>query len=403
MSSRTFAQRLEASFAAIDSAMAEWQPLRAAGLAKASGFTHGDMPKWLAALDGLAEIAASEGVVKIVTNSPAANPDAVKIVTNDDPAEKPMVNSVTKARAAPPDVVKIVTEGGADSADGPPETAEKNRSDGAITTPETAPGSTAQTPQTDAAIRDHLMALHPWRKGPLTIGGVQIDTEWGSDLKWQRFAQTGTDFTQKTVLDIGCGNGFYMREAALAGAQAVVGIDPTWLFLAQCLAWQREAPYLPVGILPLTLEEMPETGTDEAPLPQFDIVLSAGVLGHRRDPFAHLADCRRWLKPGGRLILETLVVTGDDTTVLVPEGRYADMRNTWFLPSAAALTGWLRRAGFTGAEVHSDVVTTTDEQRATPWMTFLSLSDRLDPADPSRTTEGHPAPRRAVLTAERPA
>ncbi|MBR9800034.1 MAG: DUF1698 domain-containing protein, partial [Gammaproteobacteria bacterium] len=41
------------------------------------------------------------------------------------------------------------------------------------------------------------------------------------------------------------------------------------------------------------------------------------------------------------------------------------------------------------------------EQRATDWMTYHSLSDFLDPADPSLTREGHPAPRRAVLIATR--
>ncbi|MCW8881538.1 MAG: DUF1698 domain-containing protein, partial [Sedimenticola sp.] len=39
------------------------------------------------------------------------------------------------------------------------------------------------------------------------------------------------------------------------------------------------------------------------------------------------------------------------------------------------------------------------EQRATEWMHFESLSDYLDPTDPSRTVEGHPAPLRATLVA----
>ena len=45
---------------------------------------------------------------------------------------------------------------------------------------------------------------------------------------------------------------------------------------------------------------------------------------------------------------------------------------------------------------------TCKEQRRTDWMRFESLRDFLDAEDPSRTVEGHPAPVRAVMLAERP-
>jgi len=44
-------------------------------------------------------------------------------------------------------------------------------------------------------------------------------------------------------------------------------------------------------------------------------------------------------------------------------------------------------------------VTSTEEQRATAWMTYESLSDFLDPVDSARTIEGYPAPERAVVIA----
>lgn len=31
-----------------------------------------------------------------------------------------------------------------------------------------------------------LKKLHPWRKGPYELFGIDIDTEWHSDWKWQR-------------------------------------------------------------------------------------------------------------------------------------------------------------------------------------------------------------------------
>jgi len=47
-----------------------------------------------------------------------------------------------------------------------------------------------------------------------------------------------------------------------------------------------------------------------------------------------------------------------------------------------------------------DVTTTSlEEQRTTPWMQFESLADYLDPSDRSRTVEGYPAPRRAIVLA----
>ncbi len=86
----------------------------------------------------------------------------------------------------------------------------------------------------------------------------------------------------------------------------------------------------------------------------------------------------------------------------MPRGRYAKMRNVWFIPSVATLELWLARAGFRNIRTVDVTATTVEEQRATAWMPFESLADFLDPADPSRTIEGHPAPLRAILLAERP-
>ncbi|WP_134627136.1 DUF1698 domain-containing protein, partial [Pseudomonas aeruginosa] len=99
---------------------------------------------------------------------------------------------------------------------------------------------------------------------------------------------------------------------------------------------------------------------------------------------------------------ETLVVEGDASTVLVPEDRYAQMRNVWFLPSVAALELWLRRAGFADARCVDVSLTSVEEQRSTEWMRFQSLPEFLDPQDRSRTVEGLPAPMRATLVARKP-
>jgi tRNA (mo5U34)-methyltransferase len=100
-------------------------------------------------------------------------------------------------------------------------------------------------------------------------------------------------------------------------------------------------------------------------------------------------------------VLETLVIEGDVHQVLVPEDRYAQMRNVWFLPSVPALERWLRRAGFSDVRCVDVSLTTVEEQRSTEWMKYQSLSDFLDPADHSKTIEGLPAPMRAVIVARK--
>ena len=83
----------------------------------------------------------------------------------------------------------------------------------------------------------------------------------------------------------------------------------------------------------------------------------------------------------------------------MPEGRYAKMRNVWFIPDIPSLKTWLRRSGFTGIKLININRTSLDEQRTTSWMKFESLQDFLNPEDLRLTIEGYPAPIRAILTA----
>lgn len=240
-----------------------------------------------------------------------------------------------------------------------------------------------------------LRGLMPWRKGPFKFGPIELDTEWRSDLKWDRL-HTKLNLANHRVLDVGSGSGYHLWRMLEAGALEVLGIDPSVLFHCQFAAIKNLLGHPKAASLPVTLEEF------DAGILDFDTVFSMGVLYHRKDPINHLEQLKRWIKPGGQLILETLVVDGDETTCLVPPDRYARMNNVWFLPSVAALSRWLERVGFESIECLDVSVTTTEEQRKTDWMQFESFEHAIDPNNTALTIEGLQRPTRAALRAELP-
>lgn len=244
-------------------------------------------------------------------------------------------------------------------------------------------------------LKDLLLRLSPWRKGPFNVGGIEIDSEWRSDLKWDRIKDVIEPLDGRSVLDVGCGNGYYVLRMRAAGAERVVGIDPTIAYVMQFVAVNMFVQDSAAYVLPLRLEEVP-------PPRVFDTTLSMGVLYHQRSPVDHLRQLRLTLKAGGQLVLETLFLPGHEPFARTPSDRYARMRNVWLLPTIAELTTWMRRCGYQDIKVVDQSTTTIEEQRSTEWMTFESLREALDPGDPSRTIEGWPAPRRVVVTAISP-
>lgn len=242
-----------------------------------------------------------------------------------------------------------------------------------------------------------LQQFHPWRKGPFEFFGIHIDTEWRSDWKWDRLANAISPLQGRQILDVGCGNGYHCWRMAGAGAAEVIGIDPTLTSAMQFHVTKHFlGKNLPVNVLPVGIEAVP------AQLSAFDTVFSMGVLYHRRSPLDHLLELRDSLRPGGELVLETLVVDGPEHHSLVPKDRYARMRNVWFIPSTATLEAWLQRCAYTNIRLVDVTPTTLEEQRSTDWMTFESLRESLDPEDHSLTLEGYPGPRRAIFIAEKP-
>lgn len=236
-------------------------------------------------------------------------------------------------------------------------------------------------------IHDCLQVLHPWRKGPFKVGDVFIDTEWRSDAKWRRLAPH-LSLQGHDVLDIGSGNGYFGWRMLHQGANSVIGIDPTILFCMQHIALQRFIGHPDHWVLPLGIEEIPSST-------QFDTVLSMGVIYHRRDAREHVRKLADLTRPGGSAVLESLIVRSERG--FEPDGRYARMRNVWWIPSLSELEEWMTQAGFSNVEILDVTTTTTAEQRTTPWMRFESLQETLNPENSNETVEGYPAPVRGML------
>ena len=204
-----------------------------------------------------------------------------------------------------------------------------------------------------ARLRELLMGLHPWRKGPLSLDGVEIDTEWRSDWKWARVKDGVASLDGRNVLDVGSGNGYYALQMRKAGAATVIGVDPTLLFAMQFQAINVFEQDAAIFILPCRLEETPPAKR------VFDTTFSMGVLYHQRDPLKHLRDLQTTIRSGGQLVLETLYLPGDDLRTATPGDRYARMRNVWSLPTVPQLLAWLRETRYVKIELIDTSITTT--------------------------------------------
>ena len=246
-------------------------------------------------------------------------------------------------------------------------------------------------------LMEALRKLIPWRKGPFMFNELSLESEWNGDMKWQRITKYIKPLKNKRVLDVGAGNGYFTLRMAMEGSKRALGIEPFLLFNYQFRAIKSmiESP-LNAILLPVKLEDMPKK-------PIFDTVFSMGVLYHQRDHMAHLSQLHEMMAPDAELVIETLVVEDPEDYILVPNGRYAQMRNVYSIPSIKILKSWLNDANFNNVRVVNVSKTTTAEQRKTPWIgeNGASLEDFLNPLNDSLTIEGYPAPTRAIVICKR--
>jgi len=247
------------------------------------------------------------------------------------------------------------------------------------------------TDQECQLIYGQLKSFMPWRKGPFSVFGIDIDAEWRSERKWRRLLPELPDLSGKVVADIGCNNGYYMFRMADCHPRLVLGFEPSvqHYYCFKALNAMAGKSQLTIDLLGIEQLHLFETC--------FDLVFLMGIIYHRPSPIDTLRNILCALQPGGTLIVESQAIPGDAPFALFPDETYAKVPGTYFVPTGSCLCNWMKKAGFTDIRLFCSHPMTIKEQRRTEWMTFESFNDFLDPANPQLTVEGYPAPYRVFV------
>jgi tRNA (mo5U34)-methyltransferase len=180
-------------------------------------------------------------------------------------------------------------------------------------------------------------------------------------LKWRGFQHAiPQDLKGASVLDVGCNAGFYSIEMKRRGADRVLGIDSSDVYLAQA-RFATEVCGVSVELKKLSVYEVGQLKD------RFDLVLFMGVLYHLRHPLLALdllhehvvkdmlvfQTMQRGPEPGSAELAadypfsETAIFEAPGTPRAVfIEGSYAGDPTNWWVPNPACSMALLRSAGF---------------------------------------------------------
>lgn len=172
-------------------------------------------------------------------------------------------------------------------------------------------------------------------RNDLTIYDRVADRWWSDEVRWVRTLKNlvpgrlawfdrQIDWSDKTVLDLGCAGGFMAEALASRGAR-VTGIDPAAEAIDAARAHARKTG-LRIGY---------DVGVGEA-LPydsaSFDAVVCVDVLEHVADLNKVLSEVARTLRPGGMFLFDTInrnllarlatITIAEDVLRLLPRGTH---------------------------------------------------------------------------------
>jgi ubiquinone/menaquinone biosynthesis C-methylase UbiE len=147
------------------------------------------------------------------------------------------------------------------------------------------------------------------------------------------FARSTSD---ASIGEIGCGTGHWLADLRNAGCRRLAGLDRSERMLAYACAAVPDA-WLTRG----TAEHL--CWIDAC----FDRVFCVNALHHFSDPRAFVSECRRVLRPGGRLLTVGLDPhAGTDRWWVYDFFPGTLERDLLRFPSAATIRTWLAAAGF---------------------------------------------------------
>lgn len=135
------------------------------------------------------------------------------------------------------------------------------------------------------------------------------------------------------LLEIGCGNGFFLEEALAQGFASVRGVEPS------AGAIERARP----DVRPHLVCDVMRRGLLDGA--SFDAVCMFQVLDHIPDPGALLEECLRVLRPGGLALCLNHNVAGVSARLLGERSPIVDIEHT-YLYSPATATRLFSERGF---------------------------------------------------------
>ena len=154
------------------------------------------------------------------------------------------------------------------------------------------------------------------------------------------------DLTGKTVLDIGCWDGFYSFECERRGAKRVAATDVYETSSRAGFDLAREELGSSAELTEASVYDLPDVLNGE----QFDLVLFLGVLYHLRHPWLGLEKVAACTKPGGIAIIDTLVdcdtLFDRPLMAFCPDNQVNNESNTWWAPNLSAVSAMLATCGF---------------------------------------------------------
>ena len=154
------------------------------------------------------------------------------------------------------------------------------------------------------------------------------------------------DLSGKSVLDIGCWDGFFSFECEHRGAKRVVATDVWEMWGRDAFDFARAELGSAVEPVQASVYDLPVALGGE----RFDVVLFLGVLYHLKHPLLGIEKVAEVTAPGGLAVIETAV---DAETLMdrplmafYPGDELNHDPTNWWTPNVPALASMLGVSGF---------------------------------------------------------